>query len=293
MAQSIQDIKRHIKSITNTMHITSAMKLVASAEFRKTKLLFDRTDHYLTHVTRSISEIFEKLDEEDPVAQKYILETRKVNNICYIIMTSNKGLCGSYNANVIRRAEEEIEGCGKPVKLVAIGGKGKEHFEKRGYEIIEDYLQSGSKITFAQAKELAGPIIKMYDDGEVDEIVLVYTKYINTLRQEVTTKVLLPVDPHEIASRHEPDESVHQVEFEPSEEAVLDYLIPEYVLLELYRTIIESTVCELIERKVAMENATDNAQKMLDKLSLEYNRARQAAITNELIEIVSGADALK
>ncbi len=292
MSESMQDIKRHIKSISSTEHITNAMKLVASAEFRKSKLLFDRTNQYLGHVTRSIAELFEKLEDED--AEKYLMETRQVKNVCYIVITSNKGLCGAYNTNVIKRAEEELAACDKPFKLVTIGQKGRDYFQKRGYEIFEEYLGAPGGITFPEAKALARPIIKMFDDGEIDEIVLVYTKFVNTMHQEVTTKVLLPMDPFEIASKHEVDSKIlHQIEFGPSEEAVLDYLIPEYVLLELYRAMIESSVCELIGRKVAMENATNNAQEMLDKLSLQYNRARQSAITNELIEIVAGADALK
>ncbi|MCQ2551253.1 MAG: ATP synthase F1 subunit gamma, partial [Clostridia bacterium] len=289
MAESMQDIKRRIRSITSTEHITNAMKLVASAKFRKSKLAFDKTNEYLGYVTSAINDACVNAKE---VSSVFIGENDQAEKICYIVITSNKGLCGAFNSNVIKRTEALIKENGGKSNLVTIGLKGRDYFLKRGYDISGECLISAEALTFVEARELSQPILKMYEEGEIDKVVLVYTKFVNTMHQEVDTKVLLPMKMEDIVKEEAP-KLESPLEFAPSAERVLDYLIPKYMELELYKSMVESSVCEFIGRRVAMENATDNAQDMLGKLSLNYNRARQSAITNELIEIVAGAEALK
>ena len=287
----MQDIKRRIRSITSTEHITNAMKLVASAKFRKSKLTFDKTNEYLGYVTKAINDACVNAKE---VSSVFIGEGEDAEKVCYIVITSNKGLCGAFNSNVIKRAEAEIKANGGESKLVAIGLKGRDYFQKRKYEITGECLISAEALTFVEAKEVSEPILKMYQEGEIDKVVLVYTKFVNTMHQEVDTKVLLPMKMEDVLTEEVAEPKLESpVEFAPSADRVLNYLIPKYMELELYKCMVESSVCEFIGRRVAMENATDNAQDMLGKLSLNYNRARQSAITNELIEIVAGAEALK
>lgn len=291
MAESMQDIKRRIRSITSTEHITNAMKLVASAKFRKSKLTFDKTNEYLGYVTSAINDACVSAKE---VSSIFIGEGEDAEKICYIVITSNKGLCGAFNSNVIKKAEALIKEEGGQSKLVTIGLKGRDYFQKRGYDISGECLVSAEALTFVEAKEISEPILKMYEEGEIDKVVLVYTKFVNTMHQEVDTKVLLPMNMEDVVGEAADEPKLESpVEFAPSADRVLNYLIPKYMQVELYKSMVESAVCEFIGRRVAMENATDNAQDMLGKLSLNYNRARQSAITNELIEIVAGAEALK
>ena len=174
--------------------------------------------------------------------------------------------------------------------IYAIGTKGKEYFEKRGYKICGDYLAPPEDISFLETREMSLPIIDMYNRGEIDEVVLIYTSFISSLEQEVRNVTLLPFEVEE-----DPDilRSMKPVEYEPSVQAVFNYLVPKYVETMINAAVVESATCEHAARRNAMENATDNAREMLDQLSLTYNRARQAAITDEIIEIVAGSDAQK
>lgn len=290
----MQDIKRRIRSITSTEHITNAMKLVASAKFRKSKLTFDKTNEYLGYVTRAINDACVSAKE---VSSVFIGDDQDADKVCYIVITSNKGLCGAFNSNVIKKAEALMKENGGESQLVTIGLKGRDYFQKRNYNITGECLISAEALTFVEAKEISEPILKMYEEGEINKVVLVYTKFVNTMHQEVDTKVLLPMKMEDVLPGEEEKPAEPKLEspaeFAPSAAQVLNYLIPKYMELELYKSMVESSVCEFIGRRVAMENATDNAQDMLGKLSLNYNRARQSAITNELIEIVAGAEALQ
>jgi F-type H+-transporting ATPase subunit gamma len=175
-------------------------------------------------------------------------------------------------------------------KVVAVGSKGRDYFAKEGIEIIGDYEDPPETISFLATQQLSRPIIKMYEDGEIDEVVLVYTAYLSTLDQQATAIRMLPFKPetNNNVMMHDKD-----IEYGPSMEAVFNYLVPKYVETMVYNAIVESATCEHAARRMAMENATDNARDMLQELSLNYNRARQAAITNQLIEIVSGSEAQK
>ncbi len=284
-ASNMQDIKRRIKSINSIEHITSAMKMVSAAKLRRAKATFEKTTEYFHFITDSIAEIFNNASE---VPNKYLEGSREINRTCYIIITSCKGLCGSFNSNVIRAAVREI-GQEQPV-IVAVGTRGRDYFRKRGKEIVAEYLAPPESISFLETREISKPIIELYDNGEIDRVVLVYTSFVNNLEQQVKTVQLLPF---KIEKNPEVLRVEREVEYEPSVEEVFNYLVPKYVEIVVFGAIIESATCEHAARRMAMESATDNAREMLGDLSLYYNRARQAAITNEIIEVVSGSEAQK
>ncbi|MCI5594300.1 MAG: ATP synthase F1 subunit gamma [Clostridiales bacterium] len=287
MGENMQDIKRRIKSVSSTMQITNAMKLVSAAKLRKARATFEETTEYFNFITHTIEEIFNNNSEVPP---EYLAGNREIKNTCYIVVTSCRGLCGGFNNNIIKEAEKDFhEDWEKPV-IVAIGTKGKEYFEKRGYEIYKEYLAPPEDISFLETREISKPIIDMYDRGEIDEIVLIYTGFKNSIEQEVKNVILLPFD-----IQPDPDILIHdqEVEYEPSVEEVFNYLVPKYVEMMIYAAVVESATCEHAARRLAMENATDNASDMLGSLAQYYNRARQAEITDEIIEIVAGAEAQK
>ena len=287
MGENMQDIKRRIKSVSSTMQITNAMKLVSAAKLRKARATFEETTEYFNFITHTIEEIFNNNSEVPP---EYLAGNREIKNTCYIVVTSCRGLCGGFNNNIIKEAEKDFHEDGEKPVIVAIGTKGKEYFEKRGYEIYKEYLAPPEDISFLETREISKPIIDMYDRGEIDEIVLIYTGFKNSIEQEVKNVILLPFD-----IQPDPDILIHdqEVEYEPSVEEVFNYLVPKYVEMMIYAAVVESATCEHAARRLAMENATDNASDMLGSLSQYYNRARQAEITDEIIEIVAGAEAQK
>lgn len=286
-AESMQDIRRRIKSVSGTEHITRAMKLVSSSKLRKARKIFDASQEYVHFVTSTIQQIFNNADHVPP---EYLAGSREVKNTCYIVVTSSRGLCGGFNSNVIKVAHKLIKAEPDYPKIVAVGSKGLEYFQHNGYPILEEYMDPPEDISFLESHEISRPIIERYESGEFDRVVLVSTKLINALEQEVKAVTLLP-----FSIEHDPDvpKLVKQVEYEPSEAEVFNYLVPKYVEIMIYGAVVESATCEHAARRMAMENATKSADDMLAALSLSYNRARQEAITNELSEIVGGSEALK
>ncbi len=283
--ESIQDIKRRIKSVASTERITNSMKLVSAGKLRKAKAIFEKTNENSHYITNTIGELFNSSSEVPP---DYLEGSREIKTTAYIVVTSARGLCGGFNTNIIREAQREIDKDWEPPVIIAIGSKGKEYFEKRGYNVHSSYLAPPENISFLEAKELVKPILEMYDRKEIDEVILIYTSFISTMEQEVKNETLLP-----FKIENDPDliTDTKFIEYEPSVEAVFNYLIPKYVEMKIYSAVVESATCEHAARRMAMENATDNAREMLDELNLNYNRARQSAITDEIIEIVAGSEA--
>ena len=256
-SESIQDIKRRIRSVTSTEHITSAMKLVSAGKLRKAKAIYEKTNANSHYITNTIREMF---NSSQDIPQEYLL----------------------------KEAQREIDSDWEKPVIVAVGSKGKEYFEKRGYEVHSSYLSPPESISFLESRELSAPILEMYNNKEIDEVVLIYTAFISSLEQRVTNVTLLPF---EVESDPDYEKSYASVEYEPSVEEVFNYLVPKYVETMIYSAVVESATCEHAARRMAMENATDNAREMLDDLNLTYNRARQSAITDEIIEIVAGSEA--
>ena len=284
---NMRDIKRRIKSSTNMEHITKAMKLVSAAKLRKAKNTFDRTQENFHFVTESIEEIFHNTDD---VPDRYLEGNREIKTTAYIVVTSNRGFCGSFNSNVIKEAQALINDDPEKPVIIAIGSKGRDYFAKRDYDVRAEYMLPPENISFLDTRNIiTRPIIDMYDRGEIDEVIMVHSNFISSLVQRSTWTTLLPLS----IKRDLDMPPVHkQIEYEPSVEEVFNYLIPKYVEIMVYSAIIESATCEHAARRMAMESATDNANEMISDLTLTYNRARQAAITREISEIVGGAEAL-
>ena len=283
--ESIQDIKRRIRSVSSTERITNSMKLVSAGKLRKAKAIFEKTNENSHFITNTIQELFNSGSE---IPQEYLAGNREIKTTLYIVITSGRGLCGGFNTNIIREAQREIDSDWEPPVIVAVGSKGKEYFEKRGYNVHSSYLAPPESISFLETKELSKPILEMYDNKEIDEVILIYTSFISTMEQEVKNETILPFQVEK-----DPDFMTVSkfVEYEPSVEAVFNYLVPKYVETKIYSAVVESATCEHAARRMARENATDNAREMLDDLNLNYNRARQSAITDEIIEIVAGSEA--
>lgn len=284
MAQGMRDIKRRIRSVSNTKKITKAMELVSSAKLRKARTRLDITRPYFDTVIRSINEILANTDG----VKHPMLTKREVNNVLYIVLSSDRGLCGGYNSNITKLVEKHSSDK-KAVSVITIGSKAKSYFESRHYNIKESFLQISENPTYQDALEIGSLALKLYQNGEIDEINLVYTSFVSTITYEPKVLKLLPADNFKAEEKAKKT----LVEYEPSPESVLDYLVPKYVISAVYGGLIESSASEQGSRRVAMESATDNAEEMIGKLQLRYNRARQAAITQEISEIVGGAEALK
>ncbi|KKM10786.1 ATP F0F1 synthase subunit gamma [Clostridiales bacterium PH28_bin88] len=284
----MRDIKRRIRSIRNTQQITKAMKMVAAAKLRKAQAGVVAARPYADKVR----EVMERLVQGAQVFNHPLLDVRPRQAVGYVVLTGDRGLCGGYNANIIRlteqrlRAEEEAKAA-----LVPVGRKGRDYFRRRRYEIIKSFTELGDNPNFIQARELARELVAMYQDGVFDEVNLVYTEFISAIRQRPVVVRLLPVAPPE----GEDQGAGEQVEYlyEPSPAGVLDTLLPRYVETQVYRALLEAKASEHGARMTAMGSATDNAAEMIDKLTLSFNRARQAAITKEINEVVSGAQALQ
>ena len=283
---STREIKRRIKGINSILQITKAMELVSTAKLRRARIRLAKTKPYFQTVVDDIREILTIVDDNHP-----LLSREKRDAVLYIVLTSDKGLAGGYNANVLRLTEKAIKEDGLPSKLLVVGTKAKDYFERRNYDIVESYTGLSEDPEYSDARELAAAAMDLYESGEVDAIRIIYTRFISTISYDAEVVSILPSD--ELKAHEDRTAARRQIEFEPSPMAVLDDLIPMYVVTTIFGALIEAAASEQGSRRVAMENASDNAHDMIDELQTNYNRARQAAITNEITEIVSAADAVQ
>ncbi|MCC5909650.1 MAG: ATP synthase F1 subunit gamma [Clostridiaceae bacterium] len=287
----MQDIKRRIRSVNSTKQITKAMELVSSAKLRKAREKLQKTRPYFETIGKTIEEIATSTKG----IQHEFLNPREIKKVGYIIITADRGLCGGYNTNVIKTGLSHMEEKER-VSVIAIGQKGRDFFRKRNYDLDGEFVQISENPTFTHAQSIAKLAIELYKQELVDEIQLVYTEFISTINQKPKILKLLPLDMATDTAKENEEKDKGYSEFmsyEPSPEAVLSYLVPKYVESMIYGALMESSASEQGARRVAMESATDNATDMIDKLQLQYNRARQASITQEIAEIVGGAEALK
>lgn len=287
MPQGMNDIKRRMKSVTSTKKITKAMELVASAKLKRSRQRLEKSKPYFDTILRSINEVLENSKN----IRHPFLRQREVKNSLYIIITGDRGLAGGYNSNACKLLQNSIESK-ENTKLITIGSRGRDYFSRRGYDIAYQITGVSEKPDSGSARKVGEKAVQMYKDGEIDEIKLIYTHFKSTIAYEPKILQLLPVK-FEKSETVETEDFPIIVRFEPSPEEVLDYLIPKYINNVLYGAMIESSASENGSRRVAMENATDNAEEIIENLQLMYNRARQASITQEISEIVSGAEALK
>jgi F-type H+-transporting ATPase subunit gamma len=293
-----RDIKRKIKSVSNTRQITKAMELVSTAKLRKAKSKLDITKPYFDTVLETINKI---VKNETNLKHKYLVEREKSNTL-YVIITADRGLCGGYNSNVLKKAVNIIENNDTNAKIVTVGKQALKFFKDSPHKIVKSLTQISEEPSFNDAKQISNLALKMYDEEIVDEIVFVYKRMITSLNLEPTELTLLPVSV-DIEEEKETKKNIKEnkkeremrdlVNYEPSAEVVLDFIIPKYIESVIYGGLIESSASEQSARRIAMESATDNADEMIEELTLTYNQARQAAITQEITEIVGGAEALK
>lgn len=284
---SMRDIKRRIKSVSSTQQITKAMNLVASSKLTRAKNRFKDTQPFFDNTRRAIAEIM----VGGSGATHPYLQEREIKNTAVIVITGDRGLCGGYNSNVCKTALGAAEGK-ENVTFVTIGSKGKDYLKHRHQSVAAAYRGISEKPQYDDARIIGERVLAMYDKGEIDEVYLAYTEFISTISNEPRLIKLLPMDGSEFA-----DESIEPSNtltiYEPSEEEVLDYIVPKYVNTVLYGAMVESAACELSSRMTAMDSATENASEMIDDLNLLYNRVRQGAITQEITEIVGGSNALE
>ena len=282
----MKEIKTRIKSVESTKQITKAMELVSPSKFRKAKERAESARPYFNTLYNTVQDIAKNTSN----SRNVFLKERKVNNICYIVIAGDRGLAGGYNSNILKAviAHNKL-GTGK---VITVGKKAKESLSKRGYEVI-DYIESVEKCAYEDANRVAQTAMEAYKNGEVDEVNLVYTEFISALSQEPKIVKLLPVTIDNTNTEKEVKKGKAAVQYLPSADAVLGYVLPKYVSGSVYGAIAESFASEQAARRTAMESATDNANEMISKLELVYNRARQAAVTQEISEIVGGAAAAK
>lgn len=287
MPQGLNDIKRRIKSVNSTMQITKAMELVSTSKLKRARVRLDKSKPYFETVLESIKDV---LANAKGIKHPF-LEKREVKNTLYILITSDKGLAGGYNANVNKLLQSDIKDK-ETAKIITVGVKGRDYFRRRGYNVIESLTGISETPEASDARHIGEKAIELYSKGEVDEIKIVYTQFKSTISYVPEIITLLPATFEEKEKSMDSNGHRALTRFEPSEEAVLDYLIPKYINSTIYGAMIEASASESGSRRLAMENATDNADEMIKSLELVKNRARQAAITQEISEIVSGAEAL-
>lgn len=283
---SMRDIKRRKDSIQSTGQITKAMKLVSTVKLQKAKGRAENTKPYFDLMYETVQSILAKSGH---INHKYLKESES-DKKAVIVVTANRGLAGGYNSNITRMIIDE--GFTKENTVVyAVGKKGRELLERKGYEIKADYSEAINEPIYKDAKEICDDVLSAFADGEVGEIYLAYTVFKNTVVHEPQLIRLLPVEADDAA--HETDGSEALMTYGPSEEEALDMIIPKYVCSLVYGALIESVASENGARMQAMDSATSNAEEMISTLSLKYNRARQASITQELTEIIAGANAIE
>jgi len=286
---TLKDIKRRITSVEKTQQITSAMRMVAAAKLRRAQEAIENGRPYAERMRQTLLEVAEaQADAEHPLLRKY----EAVRSLELVVVTSDRGLAGAFNANVLKRAEAILarrEGSLDEVHLTLVGRKAKEYFQRRRREQIRHAASVGGWVGYGEAADIARQLAARFEGGEVHEVVLVYNEFQTVMTQTPRDVLLLPFAGPE---KEEAEEAALPYEIEPSAEALLRTLVPKAVEVEVFRALLENQAGEHAARMTAMESATRNTEELIEELTLQFNRARQAAITKELVEIVTGAQAL-
>ncbi len=302
-----REIKRRIRSVQSTQKITRAMEMVAAAKLRRAEEKAQAARPYAQSIKSSIARILqESKDIKHPLMEKNDSPVK-----CIVVFSSDRGLCGSYNTNVIRKAAQEVENMPlDQVAVVAIGRKARDHFRRREYNVIGEYLDMEDRPGLPEAQEIGAYLSRLFLDGSIGEAWVLYSEFVNVMVNRPRAVQLLPMDGEKIQrdveemtgndevleEKDETDEKVQEQEnlyrFEPEPELVLDALLPRLVYSQFYTALLEAKASEFGSRMTAMKMATENAKEMIWKLTLAYNKARQAAITQEILEIVNTSEAL-
>lgn len=282
---NLREIKRRIRAISNIQHVTGAMKMVAAARLRRAQSQVWAARPY----AQKTAEVAGRLALSPNAQTLPLVAAREVKKRAYVLFVSDKGLAGAYNANLIHLAEDRLLKESQPAGLVIVGRKGLQYFRRRSVEILKYYIEIGDQPDLSLARELARQLMDMFLSGQVDEVNLIYARFISALRNIPQVERLLPI---ETPSSVEGTETVDYI-YEPEPMEVLEAILPRYCEIKVYQALLEAKASELSARMVAMEGATKNSGEMIEKLTLSFNKARQAAITTELLEVATGAEALK
>ena len=281
---SLKDIRDRIKSVKSIQKVTSAMKMVAAAKVRKAQDRMEQARPYTHALEEVINHILPDVDRN----MLDLLEVREIKRKAYVIVSADRGLAGAFNTNITKIAENEIDLFGKEnVDLFCIGKKSRDYFKRRNYNIIESHTEFWNELNYDNAMMIGRSVVDHFTSGKVDEIHVVYNYFVNLAQQEVKSEVMLPL------IYDEENGIVKDKLYEPSKEKLVSSLVPRHLNIQIWKYLLESYASEQAARMFAMDNATTNAGDMIKNLTLEFNKARQAAITTEMLEIVSGAEALK
>lgn len=290
---NLRDIKRRITTVKSTQKITSAMKMVAAAKLRRAQDAIGNARPYATRMRATLEEVSKTtLDETHPLLAVH--PERK--HLELVVITSDRGLAGAFNSNVLKAAERTLKsraGEFGDVGLTLLGKKAVDYFRRRRAHQIRYESPIGGDVRYAKAADIGRELARRYAAGEVDEVVVVYSQFVSTLNQTPVVRPLLPFTPPKAGLTAVADDANLPFEIEPDPAALLAALVPKAVEVEIFRALLENQAGEHAARMTAMEAATKNTQDLIEKLTLQYNRARQAAITRELVEIVTGAQALE
>jgi F-type H+-transporting ATPase subunit gamma len=292
---TLQDIKRRIRSVGNTRKVTKALELVASARLRRAEERIvqmrdyaDRMQELAAGTARAASSL----------RGLTLLQEREPRRVAIVALTGDRGLAGAFNGQILRRAfalERSLRSEGREVRWLVVGRKGRSTLQFRRYELDQAWIGFTDRPAYADAQAVAHRLAELYSEDEIDRAVLVYNQYVSPLVQRVTEQQVLPIS-EEVFGREEEDERrqalIGDFIYEPEPEQILERLLPVYLETEVYRALLESAASEHGARMTAMRNASKNAVELIDSLTLDLNRARQAEITQEILEVVAGADAL-
>lgn len=288
---TLRDIKLRIKGVKSTQQITKAMKMVAAAKLRRATEAILNARPY----AKRISTLLSHLVTDDDRITNPLFSQREVKNVAIVVVTADRGLCGAFNTNIIKEAtryiEEDIKQTGKNYSLYCLGKKGSDYFGKRNYNIGKSFPGLFSHLNYTTAQNLVDELIKNYLEGAVDEVILIFNEFKSIIQQKIVVEQFLPIaaPENETPEKHEGSNYI----YEPDQKSIFNYLIPKHLKAQMWRVLLESNASEFAARMTAMDNATTNAKELIRTLSLTYNSKRQAAITTEILEIVSGANALK
>jgi len=283
---NLKDIRNRIKSVKSIQQVTGAMKMVAAAKMRRAQENMEKSRPYSSRLAELLNMLIPEIDRRLMPE----LNVREVKKTLFVVVTADRGMAGAFNTNVLREAHKAIDKAGqKNSEIICIGKKSVGYFKNRNYPIAVEYIDFWNDLEYSYAMKIGDEIISRYINGAVDQVQVVYNRFVNVARQEIRNETFLPMsyDPEAKDSDYNPERL-----FEPSKEAVVKIIIPRYLNTQMWQFLLESNASEQAARMLAMENATSNANDMIKDLKLQFNKARQTAITTEMLEIVSGAEAL-
>jgi F-type H+-transporting ATPase subunit gamma len=293
---SLRTIRGRIKSVKNTQKITKAMKMVATAKLRRAQDAAVRARPYAELIDDMLSRLAASSEAHHPLLDKrHRPRGQGVRRVEVLILTSDRGLCGGFNSNIVRKLQRFLVDSADQydaITVSTIGRRGREFAKKRGIEVRRDHAGILGKLVYKHAQTVSDDLVEQFTSGHLDAVYLLYNKFQSAMVQKVTLTQLLPIRPSEAATEKAAAAGSDFL-FEPSKDELLKALLPKHLAMQIWRAMLESEASEHGARMAAMDSATKNAKEMIARLTLQYNRARQAAITKELMEIVSGAEALK